>query len=391
MMRQAFGKRLTSMVAISLATLLIASGCGTTGTAAGGDKASGDKTVKIGFFGPLTGDAATDGVHAKNGAQLAVDQINAKGGVKGVKLQLVAEDDLASGKDALNAVQKLIEKENVTALVSGSYSGSTKTVNPIVQKSKVPMVVAYAVHPDITKGGDYIYRAIYTSDVQGQAMANYANSELGFKKFAVLYQDNDYGTSISQAFVAKVQALGGSVPVSRSFKSGDKDFNPLLTAVKGAGVDAIYVAGYYNEAAQICQQAKQLGVTAKVLGSDGFDSPKLIELGGASAEGVIFTTPFYREEPREVVQNFVKTYKEKFNEDPDMTAAQSYDSVELIAQAMNTGSDKESIVKGLSQTKNFEGVTGSISFNAQHEAIKPVIFVKVNQGKFTFVKSMSSK
>jgi len=385
-MKKVFGKRIAGIAVICMATLLVVAGCGASGTTTGGDK-----VVKIGFFGPLSGDAATDGTHAKNGAQLAVDQINAKGGVKGVKLQLVAEDDMASGKDALNAVQKLIEQEKVTALVSGSYSGSTKTVNPIVQKSKVPMVVAYAVHPDITKGGNYIYRAIYTADVQGQVMANYASSTLSLKKFAVLYQDNDYGVSIQKAFADKVQELGGSVSVSRSFKSGNKDFNPILTAVKDAGVDAIYVAGYYNEAAQICQQAKQLGINVQVLGSDGFDSPKLIELGGASTEGVIFTTPFYREEPRDVVKNFVKTYKEKYNEDPDMTAAQTYDSIELIAQAMNTGTDKESIVKGLSQTKGFEGVTGNISFNAQHEAIKPVIFVKITQGKFVFDKSVSTK
>ncbi|ODA40468.1 ABC transporter substrate-binding protein [Desulfosporosinus sp. BG] len=389
-MKKTIGKRLTGIGAICLAAMLVVAGCGSSGTTAGA-AAGGDKVVKIGFFGPLSGDAATDGVHAKNGAELAVDQINAQGGVKGVKLQLVAEDDQASSKDALNAVQKLIEQEKVSALVSGSYSGPTKTVNPIVQKSKVPMVVSYAVHPDITKGGDYIYRAIYTADVQGDAMAEYAQSELGLKRFAVLYQDNDYGVSIQQAFSAKVKELGGSVPVSRAFKSGDKDFNPLLTAIKGAGVDAIYVAGYYNEAAQICQQAKQLGVNVPVLGSDGFDSPKLIELGGASTEGVTFTTPFNRDEPRDVVKNFVKTYKEKFKEDPDMTAAQTYDSVELIAQAMKTGSDKESIAKGLSQTKDFEGVTGNISFNAQHEAVKPVIFVKVDQGKFVFVKSISTK
>ncbi|EGW38507.1 ABC transporter substrate-binding protein [Desulfosporosinus sp. OT] len=389
-MKKTIGKRLTGIGAICLATMLVVAGCGASSTTTGA-AAGGDKVVKIGFFGPLSGDAATDGVHAKNGAELAVDQINAQGGVKGVKLQLVAEDDQASSKDALNAVQKLIEQEKVSALVSGSYSGPTKTVNPIVQKSKVPMVVSYAVHPDITKGGDYIYRAIYTADVQGDAMAEYAQSELGLKKFAVLSQDNDYGVSIQQAFTAKVKELGGSVPVSRSFKSGDKDFNPLLTAIKGAGVDAIYVAGYYNEAAQICQQAKQLGVNVPVLGSDGFDSPKLIELGGASTEGVTFTTPFNRDEPRDVVKNFVKTYKEKFKEDPDMTAAQTYDSVELIAQAMKTGSDTESIAKGLSQTKDFEGVTGNISFNAQHEAVKPVIFVKVDQGKFVFVKSISTK
>lgn len=389
-MRKVSGKFRT-LIAASLAAALILAGCGT--TSSGGQGGVAEKSaIKIGFFGPLTGDAASDGTHAKDGALLAVEQINAAGGINGSKLELVAEDDQAQSKDALSAVQKLIQQEKVAAIVSGSYSGPTKTVNSIVQQSKVPMVVAYAVHPDITKGGDYIYRAIYTAGVQGAAGASYAMTDLGLKKFAVLYQDNDYGNSIQQAFNDKVKADGGSVVLSRSFKSGDKNFNPLLTAVKEANADAIYVAGYYNEAAQITQQAKQLGLTAKILGSDGFDSPQLITLGGSSTEGVIFSTPFYREEPRDVVKNFVKSYKDKYKEDPDMTAAQSFDSVELLAQAIKTaGTDRTAIAKALGGIKDFEGVTGKVSFNAQHEAVKPVIFVKVEQGKFVFAKSISMK
>lgn len=386
-----FSGKFRTLVAASLATALILAGCGASNSGGQGGSAA-KPAIKIGFFGPLTGDAASDGTHAKEGALLAVEQINAAGGINGSKLELVAEDDQAQSKDALSAVQKLIQQEKVTAIISGSYSGPTKTVNSIVQQSKVPMVVAYAVHPDITKGGDYIYRAIYTAGVQGAAMANYAMTDLGLKKFAVLYQDNDYGNSIQQAFNDKVKAAGGTVVLSRSFKSGDKNFNPLLTAVKEANADAIYVAGYYNEAAQITQQAKQLGVTAKILGSDGFDSPQLITLGGSSTEGVIFSTPFYREEPRDVVKNFVKTYKDKYKEDPDMTAAQSFDSVELLAQAIKTGgTDRAAVAKALGGIKGFEGVTGNISFDAQHEAVKPVVFLKVEQGKFVFAKSISAK
>lgn len=362
-------------------------GCSSSGTSATSGNA--DKEIKIGTFGPYTGDAATDGIQARDGALLAVEQINKKGGVLGKQIKLVTMDDQAKAPESMNVVQKLIQQEKVTALVSGSYSTPTKTVAPVVQQAKIPMVVAYAVNPAITQGGNSVFRAIYAGPAQGAAMAEYAVKEKKLKKIAVLNVNNDYGNTNGEGFANQVKKLGGEVVISRNFVDGTKDFKALLTAVKEKNPEAIYIGSYYNEAAQICSQARQLEITVPIFGDDGFDSPKFIELGGKSVEGAIFTTPFFREEPRQIVQDFIKAYKEKYNREPDMLSAQAYDSVLVLADAIKraNSTDKEAIRKALSETKGFEGVTGKFSFDDKNEVIKPVIITKVENGKFVYVKS----
>jgi branched-chain amino acid transport system substrate-binding protein len=253
------------------------------------------------------------------------------------------------------------------------------------------MVVSYATNPDITKGGNYVFRVIYAGATLGQAVAEYAVKEKNQKNFAVLYVNNDYGNSNGKAFADQVTKLGGQVVLDRNFVDGTKDFNAILTAAKEKNPDAIYVGSYYNEAAQICSQAKQLGLNVPIFGDDGFDSPKLIELAGQAAEGVVFSSPFFRDEPRDMVKNFNKSYKEKYNKDPDMLSAQSYDSVLVLADAKKraNSTDKDAIRKALSETKDFETVTGKVSFDAQNEVVKPVILTVVKDGKFTFLKNQT--
>lgn len=359
------------------------------GCSSSGSENSGGGEIKIGEFGPFTGDAATDGIQARDGALLAVEQINKAGGVLGKQLKLVTMDDQAKAPEAMNVVQKMIQQEKVTAIVCGSYSTPAKTVSPVVQQAKIPMVVAYAVNPDITKGGNYVFRTIYAGSAQGAAVAEYAIKEKGFKKFAVLYVNNDYGNTNATGFSDQAAKLGGEIVINRNFTDGTKDFKAILTAVKEKNPDAIYIGSYYNEAAQICSQAKQLGINAQIFGDDGFDSPKLTELAGKNAEGVIFSSPFFRDEPRKIVQDFNKAYKEKYNKDPDMLSAQAYDSVLVLADAIKraNSTDKDAIRKALSETKEFEAVTGKITFDAQNEVIKPVILTEVKDGKFTFLKS----
>lgn len=383
-------KRSSKLIAvlIVISILFTMTGCGSSQTASTGGKGG---EIKIGFFAPLTGDAATDGTQARDGALLAVDQINKKGGVLGKKINMIVMDDQAKAPDSMSAVQKMIQQDKVTALVSGSYSTPTKTVSPVVQQSKTPMVVSYAINPDITAGGNYIFRCIYTGPTQGQAVAEYAVKDKNYKKFAVLYVNNDYGNSNGGAFADHVKKLGGEVVLDRNFVDGTKDFKAILTAVKEKNPDAIYVGSYYNEASQICSQARQLGITVPILGDDGFDSPKLVELAGDAAEGVVFSSPFFRDEPRDMVQNFIKSYKEKFNKDPDMLSAQSYDCVLVLADAIKraNSTDKEAIRKALSETKDLETVTGKISFDEHNEAIKPVILTEIKNGKFTFLKNQT--
>jgi branched-chain amino acid transport system substrate-binding protein len=250
------------------------------------------------------------------------------------------------------------------------------------------MTVAYAVHPEITKGGDYVNRIIYTGPIQGKAMADYAVNDLGKKKFAVLYVDIDYGKSIFGAFKEEAGKLGANIVIDRPFKMGDKDFSSLLTAVKAANPDALYIVGYYNEAAAIVKQAREAGITAQLLGVDGFDSPKYLELGKENTEGSVFTTSFYTADQREVVQKFVKAWKEKYQGEPDMLSSQSYDAAMVILEALKkAGPDREKLAKAINETKDFEGTSGKITFGPDHEVIKPVIFMTVKDGTFQFVKS----
>ncbi|MFD0825398.1 ABC transporter substrate-binding protein [Neobacillus sp. M.A.Huq-85] len=352
---------------------------------------SSKDSIKIGWVGPLTGPTSTDGTLSRNAAQLAIEQFNKDGGVNGKKVVLVAEDDQGKPEEALKAVQKLINSDKVSGIVGGGYSGPMKTVTPKVQSSKVPMVVAYAVHPDITKGGDYVNRVIYTADVQGKAMADYAVNDLKKKNIAVMYVDIDYGISIYNAFKAEAKKLGANIVIEKPFKMGDKDFSSVLTAVKESKPDALYVVGYYNEAAGIVTQSKELGIDAQFLGVDGFDSPKFLELGKENTQGATFTTSFFATDTREAVKDFVKAWHDKYKDsEPDMLSSQSFDATEVILEAMKkAGTDREKLAKAINETKDFEGTSGKISFDAQHEVVKPVIFMTVKDGKFQYVKSLN--
>ncbi|MDR6997838.1 ABC transporter substrate-binding protein [Neobacillus niacini] len=352
---------------------------------------SSKDAIKIGWVGPLTGPTSTDGTLSRNAAQLAIEQFNRDGGVNGKKVELVAEDDQGKPEEALKAVQKLINSDKVSGIVGGGYSGPMKTVTPKVQAAKVPMVVAYAVHPDITKGGDYVNRVIYTADVQGKAMADYAVNDLKKKNIAVMYVDIDYGISIYHAFKDEAKKLGANIVIEKPFKMGDKDFSSVLTAVKEEKPDALYVVGYYNEAAGIVTQSKELGIDSQFLGVDGFDSPKFLELGKENTQGATFTTSFFATDTREAVQNFVKAWHEKYKDsDPDMLSSQSFDATEVILEAMKkAGANREKLAKAINETKDFEGTSGKISFNTQHEVVKPVIFMTVKDGKFQYVKSLN--
>jgi len=384
--------RKISIIAASLLSIsLLFSGCATKqNDSAKNDSAansSGD-VIKLGWIGPLTGPTATDGTHSRDAAMLAVDQYNKAGGIGGKQIELIAEDDQGKPEEALKGVQKLINNDKVVAVVGGAYSGPTKTVAAKMQELKVPMVIAYAVHPDATKGGDYVNRVIYTGPVQGKAMADYAVNDLQKKNIAVLYVDIDYGKSIYTSFKEEATKLGASVVIERPFKMGDKDFSSVLTAVKAASPDALYVVGYYNEAAAIVKQAKEAGVDVQLLGVDGFDSPKFLELGKSNTEGSTFTTSFYATDERQIVKTFVEEWQKKYNEVPDMLSSQSYDAATVIMEALKkAGADKEKLKQAINETKDLEGTSGKISFGANHEVIKPVIFMTVKDGKFQFVQS----
>ncbi len=347
--------------------------------------AAAQETIKIGFFAPITGPVAADGASAKQSVDLAVKEVNAAGGILGKKVELIVYDDRLNPQEAVAIANKLIEKDQVVGVVSGSYSGPTRVTAPIFAKARVPMVAGYAVHPDVTKGSDSNFRNGFLGEVEGGAAGEYAVKVLKSKKPAIINMDNDFGREISAGFAKRAEALGSKPVLQQVYKyPGEKDFRPFLTRIKEAHPDLIFAAGYYDVAALMTLQAKELGLTTQILAEEGFDSPKFIELAKGTAEGVIIATNLDRDDPRPVVQNYLKNYKQAYNIDPDMVGASSFDAFMILANAIGRagGTNRESIIKALNETKDYNGLTGKISRFVKGEVVKPVQFQIVKDGKF---------
>lgn len=373
-----------------LRVLAILSGLALTFSFFGVGNLRAQETIKIGFFAPITGPAAADGMSAKNAVELGVKEVNEAGGIKGKKVELIVYDDRLKAEEAVAIANKLIEKDKVVGVVSGSYSGPTRVTAPIFQKAGMPMVAGYAVHPDVTwdpvqkRPNDFIFRNGFLGEVEGAAAAEFAVKHLKAKKISIISMDNDFGRAISAGFAARAEKLGATILTKQMYKfPGEKDFRPYLTRIKEGHPDVIFAAGYYNEAASIVRQAKELGITSQILGEEGFDSPKFLEIAGPAAEGVIIATNLDRDDPRPLVQNFLKNYKKAYGEDADMVGASSYDAFMILVKAIEkAGTDPKAIQKALLETKDYNGLTGKISRFVQGEVVKPVQIQVVKGGQF---------
>ena len=346
--------------------------------------------IPIGFFAPITGPAAADGASAKHAVELGLKEVNDGGGINGRKVNLIIYDDRLNPQEAVAIANKLIEKDKVVGVASGSYSGPTRVTAPIFQKAGMPMVAGYAVHPDVTwdpkekKPNDFCFRNGFLGEIEGAAAAEFAVKNLKAKKIALIFMDNDFGRAISSGFAERAEKLGAAVLTKQMYKfPGEKDFRPFLTRIKEGNPDVIFAAGYYNEAASIVRQAKELGIKSQILGEEGFDSPKFLEIAGPAAEGVIIATNLDRDDPRPLVQNFLKNYQKAYNEDADMVGASSYDAFMILVNAIRkAGTNPKAIQKALLETKDYNGLTGKISRFVQGEVVKPVQIQVVKGGKF---------
>ena len=353
-------------------------------------QAAAQDTIKIGFFAPITGPAAADGASAKNAVELGVKEVNDAGGIRGKKIELIVYDDRLNPQEAVAIANKLIEKDKVIGVVSGAYSGPTRVTAPIFQKAGMPMVAGYAVHPDVTwdakakTPNDYIFRNGFLGEIEGAAAAEFAVKNLKAKRISLIFMDNDFGRAISYGFAERAEKLGATILTKQMYKfPGEKDFRPFLTRIKEGNPDLIFAAGYYNEAASIVRQAKELGIKSQLMGEEGFDSPKFLEIAGPAAEGVTIATNLDRDDPRPVVQNFLKNYRQAYGEDADMVGASSYDAFMILVNAIKeAGTDPKSIQKALFATKDYNGLTGKISRFVQGEVVKAVQIQVVKEGKF---------
>lgn len=386
-------KRLKSVVAVVMTMALAACstpGTTTPGTAAGtaaGTTAASGEPIKIGFFAPITGPAAADGLSTSNSAELAVSLINEKGGIDGRLIELVKYDDALDTKQAVSIAQKLTTKDKVVAVVSGSYSGPTRVAAPIFQEAGIPMLSGYAIHPDVTNSGDFIFSQSFSGAVQGTAGASVAVDLLKAKRISIIAVDIDFGKSLAEAFTKYATAHGAEIVSLDKFAMADKEFAPVMTKLKEeVKPDLIYMANYYGHGAEIARQAKKLGMTTPILGTEGIDSFQFLEIAGADANGVMLTTNLNRDSKSESTQAFIKKYTEKYQIIPDMVGASVYDAFEVLFKVIDeVGTDPVKVRDGIKTLKNFETVTGNlIEYAPSREAIKPVEVQIIKDGKFQY-------
>ena len=366
---------MTRFRALMLA-MLVAAG----GLVAG--RAAAQDAIRIGFFAPLTGFAAADGASAKHSAEIAVEEINAAGGIKGRKVELVIYDDRHDSKEAIALATKLVEKDGVVGVVSGSYSMPSRVTAPIFAKAGLPLTVAYAVHPDVTKAGPCVFRNGFLGQVEGAAGAESAVKLLKAKRIAVLTIKNDFGLVAGAAFIERARKLGAEIVSEQQYPLGEKEFGPYLTKLKDQPIDLIYHTSYYNEGSLIARKARELGIKALLEGTEGIDSPKYLELAGAAAEGTTFTTNLNRDDPRAEVQGFLRKYAAKAGTGADMVGASAYDAVKILARGIEVGgADPKAICGALQNLRDYPAITGKISKFTKGEVTKPVQIQIVRDGK----------
>ena len=338
-------------------------------------------SIKIGFNAPLTGFAAADGNSALVGARLAVEQVNAGGGINGDDIELVVYDDQASPKEAAPLAVKMTTQDEVTAGISGSYSGSTRAAATIFQENSVPYISAYAVHPDITRAGDYVFRTSFMGEVQGRAGAKLIGDVMGLKRVALITLNNDFGKSLATGFKEKAADFGIEITGEYEYSIKDREFGPIVSKVRSDGPDAIYASGYFFTAGPLVRQIRAAGIAAPVIGQEGYDSQKFIEITGPDAEGVIITTSLDRDSSNPITQAFIKGFEEMAGYPTDMVAASAHTAVLVMAEALKTaGAGDRTALRDAIAGSSVDASTGHISFNALGEVKKDVQIQVVKDG-----------
>jgi branched-chain amino acid transport system substrate-binding protein len=356
----------------------------TTGAGGGGD-------ILVGEFGSMTGPQATFGQSTHNGIMMAADEVNAAGGINGRKIKVLSEDDQSKQEEAANAVTKLISQNNVIAILGEVASSASIAAAPICQSNKVPMITPSSTNDEVTRKGDYIFRICFTDSYQGEYQAVFADGWCTAnnkpKNVAMLTDvKSDYSQGLAKVFTAKFTALGGKIIGTQSYANGDSDFHSQLTAIKGTNPSIIFVPGYYTDIGQIAIQARDLGITAPLLGGDGWESPRLIEIGGKSLEGSFYTNHYFYGDPSPIVSSFVQKYKERYGQTPDALAALGYDAMKTLADAMKRASklDGPSLRDAIGKTNGLVGVTGTINIDANRNATgKKLVIEEIKNGQLT--------
>ncbi|HVP36824.1 MAG TPA: ABC transporter substrate-binding protein [Terriglobales bacterium] len=377
-----------------------------------------EDVVILGEFGSLTGGTATFGKSTQRGIEMALEEANKAGGIQGKPIRIIVEDDQSKPEEAATAVKKLVNQDKVLIVLGEVASSRTLAGAPICQEAKVPLITPASTNPKVTQVGDFIFRVCFIDPFQGEVMAKFARNTLKASKAAILKDiKNDYSVGLAQFFTETFKNLGGSVITEESYSEGDIEFRAQLTALKAKEPDVIFIPGYYTEVGLIARQARDLGITVPLIGGDGWDSPRLIEIGGKALENTYYSNHYTPDDPRPEVQKFLTDFKAKYNEIPDAMAPLGYDAARIafdaikrsgileeqnikdsyrqnpraksLMEAINTPANRERIRDAITQTKDFPGVTGLITIDENRNAKKAAVVLKIEDGKLQYVETIS--
>lgn len=354
---------------------------------------------KMGVVLPMSGDTATFGTETYSGMQLAVEEINKEGVVK---VELKLEDDKSGVTDAANAIQKLINIDKVPLVLGSINSSNTNAMAPIAQAAKVPLMSPGSTNVNVTQRGEYISRVCFIDDFQGEAMAKFAAKDRGAKTAAIVIDSSsDYSKGLAKSFRESFKKLGGQIVVEVEYVQKDRDFSSQLTKIKLKKPDVVFVPGYYTEVASMIKQAKTLRLIGDpnnpnskmvFLGGDGWDSPKLYEIGGAALIGQYFSNHFSEEDNDPKVKKFVSNYQSKFKAKPGAMAALGYDSIVVAVDAFKRAgmkADPKALMTAINATKNVSGVTGVITMDKNRNPIKPLVILQTQKDGASFVSRVN--
>jgi branched-chain amino acid transport system substrate-binding protein len=370
----------TESALLWLVISLLAIGC----TKSGG----GDETITVGAYLSLSGQQSTFGTDTKEGIEMATDEVNAKGGVKGKKVRVLYEDDKSNAQEASNKVRELIDRDKVIAVI-GEVASSRSLAGGLVANTKhIPMISPSSTNVTVTQGREYVFRVCFTDDMQGQGAAQFALQKLGKKKIAILYVAQDaYSSGLAASFRSEAKKLGAEIVADKGYQQGETNFTTYLNEIKSASPDIVYVPNYYTDMVPIARQAKEIGLAGPMfLGGDGWDSEELLKGAAAELEGANLTNHYAPDVPWPNSRAFVKNYNARFHRDPSSLTAQGYDAALLLYDAMTraTGLAPDAIKDALAATKGFQGATGTITIDSNRNAQKPVVIEQIKGGKFTY-------
>ncbi|WP_427113932.1 ABC transporter substrate-binding protein [Megasphaera sueciensis] len=380
---------LTAITILSMAAIL--TGCG-------GSEGNKADTIKLGANLELTGNSASYGASAKNGIEMAVKEINDNGGLLGKKVEVDFADNRSEATEAANAMQKLLD-DKVDLIVGPDTSSGVLACVSTADKEKIPLLTPFGTNPDITvdpatkQVRPYVFRAAFIDTFQGKVMATFVTNQLHAKTAAV-YVDNssDYSKGLQKFFVEEFQKSGGNVVASEAYLQKDTDFKAALTKIKAANPDVIFVPGYYQEVGMIIKQAREMGITQPIVGGDGWDSSKLAEIAGAAnLENCYFANHYSADDTSEKVKTFVANYQKAYNQKADAPAALAYDSVMIVAKAIKDANsiDKDKVREALGKIKDFDVVSGKITFNEFHDPVKSAVILTFKGGQQAFVTKIA--